>query len=87
MSDYKVVSHDLKDRFSAMLDDYKGDFEEEIVVASLMSHYDRNEGDTDLLWAIDRVLSDYMAPLDYLAWSRAKSLSNLARIDEEDDLI
>ena len=87
MSDYKIVSNDLTDRFTAMLNDYKADFEEEIVVFSLMKYYDLCSGDEDLLWAIDRVLRDYMAPTDFLRWRKARSLSDLIKADQEDGLI
>lgn len=86
MSDYNVVSNDLTDRFTAMLDDYKTDFEEEIVVVSLMKYYDLcskftkidntvDEGvdhDEDLLWAIERVLQDYMTTSDFDSWVRTR---------------
>ena len=68
MTDYKIVSNDLTDRFTAMLNDYKQDFEEEIVVVSLMKYYDLCSGDEDLLWAIERVLQDYMTTHDFDSW-------------------
>lgn len=82
MSDYKIVSNDLTDRFTAMLNDYKHDFEEEIVVVSLMNYYDLCskpvyidntvgeyiDPDEDLLWAIERVLQDYMTTHDFDSW-------------------
>ena len=82
MSDYKIVSSDLTDRFTAMLNDYKNDFEEEIVVVSLMKYYDLCskptkvyntvdewiDPDEDLLWAIERVLQDYMTTSDFDSW-------------------
>lgn len=82
MSDYKIVSNDLTDRFTAMLNDYKADFEEEIVVFSLMRYYDLCSNpvkidntvgeyidpDEDLLWAIERVLQDYMTTHDFDSW-------------------
>lgn len=72
MSDYKIVSNDLTDRFTAMLDDYKHDFEEEIVVVSLMNYYDLCSGDEDLLWAIERVLQDYMTKHDFDSWVKTR---------------
>ena len=82
MSDYKIVSNDLTDRFTAMLNDYKADFEDEIVVFSLMKYYDLCskptkidntvgeyiDPDEDLLWAIERVLQDYMTTHDFDSW-------------------
>lgn len=72
----------ITSRFSKMLKDLEVDCEEEIVVASLMDYYEMcakpdkidntvNEyidPDEDLLWAIERVLQDYMTPKDFNAW-------------------
>lgn len=72
MSDYKVVSGGL--------------FEEEIVVVSLMDYYDlcckpdkvdNTEGeyiepDEYLLWAIERVLQEYMTTHDFDFWVRTR---------------
>ena len=83
MSDYNVtrrVATKITDRFSSMLRNLEDDFEEEIVVCSLMKYYNlcsvpvKDEGgmdmgvDEDLLWAIERILQDFMAPSDFSAW-------------------
>lgn len=68
MSDYKIVSSDL------------------IVVVSLMKYYDLCskptkvdntvdewiDPDEDLLWAIERVLQDYMTTSDFDSWVRTR---------------
>ena len=90
MSDYNVTrdaAGKITDRFSDMLRRLQDDYEDEIVVVSLMRYYEICDEDEDLLWAIDRVLQCYMAPTDYLRWSKAKSLSRLAKIDQEDGLL
>jgi hypothetical protein len=68
------------DRFSRMLRDLEDDSEEEIVVCSLMKYYNlcsipvTDEGgmdmgvDEDLLWAIERILQDFMSTADFNAW-------------------
>jgi len=83
MSDYNVtrrVATKITDRFSNMLRNLEDDFEEEIVVCSLMKYYNlcavpvTDEGgmdmgvDEDLLWAIERILQDFMDPSDFNAW-------------------
>lgn len=47
---------------------------DEIVVKSLQNYYEvcKDSGDEDLLWAIDRVLSDYMEPDSYYEWKKNK---------------
>jgi hypothetical protein len=76
------VATKITDRFSTMLRDLEDDFEEEIVAASLMKYYNMcnkpdkidntvNEyidPDEDLLWAIERVLQDYLNKADFDAW-------------------
>ena len=84
MSDYNVTRRaatKITDRFSSMLRNLEDDFEEEIVVCSLMNYYRlcstsvEDEGgidmgiDADLLWAIERILQDYMAPSDFNDWT------------------
>ena len=72
-----------------------GDLEEEIVVVALMDYYelcnkpDKDEGgdvidpDKDLLWAIDRVLQDFMTSTDYNSWvSTTKLRDDKGRITE-----
>ena len=83
MSDYNAtrrVATKITDRFSSMLRDLEDDFEEEIVVCSLMKYYNmcsipvKDEGgmdmgvDEDLLWAIERILQDYMSSSDFYDW-------------------
>ena len=82
-SDYNVTrsaANQVTERFSRMLRDLEDDFEEEIVVCSLMRYYNlcsvpvKYEGgmdmgvDEDLLWAIERILQDYMSTSDFNAW-------------------
>ena len=83
MSDYNVTrsaANKVTDRFSRMLRDLEDDFEEEIVVCSLMKYHNlcsvpvKDEGgmdmgvDEDLLWAIERILQDFMATSDFNDW-------------------
>ena len=82
-TDYNVTrsaANKITDRFSNMLRDLEDDFEEEIVVVSLMKYYNlcsvpvKDEGgmdmgvDEDLLWAIERILQDFMSTSDFNAW-------------------
>ncbi len=83
MSDYNVTrsaATQVTERFSRMLRDLEDDFEEEIVVWSLMKYHNlcsvpvTDEGgmdmgvDEDLLWAIERILQDFMATSDFNDW-------------------
>ena len=85
MSDYKQTRDAagiITSRFSNMLKNLQEDYEEEIVVVSLMKYYEmcakpdkidntRDEyidPDEDLLWAIERVLQDYMPSRDFNDW-------------------
>ena len=85
MSDYNVtrtIAGKITDRFSNMLRELEDDYEEEVVVVSLMKYHalcskptkiDNTRGeyidpDNDLLWAIERVLSEYMTGADFNAW-------------------
>lgn len=83
MSDYNVTrsaANRVTERFSRMLRDLEDDFEEEIVVCSLMKYHslcsvpvedeDGNDMgvDEDLLWAIERILQDFMATPDFNDW-------------------
>jgi hypothetical protein len=85
MSDYNVTrdaAGKITDRFSNMLRELEDDYEEEVVVVSLMKYHalcskpnkiDNTRGeyidpDEDLLWAIERVLADYMTSADFNAW-------------------
>lgn len=85
MTDYNVtrtIAGKITDRFSNMLRELEDDYEEEVVVVSLMKYHalcskpnkiDNTRGeyidpDEDLLWAIERVLADYMTSADFNAW-------------------
>lgn len=83
MTDYNVtrrVATKITDRFSDMLRNLEDDFEDEVVVSSLMGYYNlccipnKDEGgqlidpDEDLLWAIERVLQDFMSAADFNDW-------------------
>ena len=83
MTDYNVTrsaATQVTDRFSRMLRDLEDDFEEEMVVCSLMKYHSlcsvpvKDEGgmdmgvDEDLLWAIERILQDFMATSDFNDW-------------------
>ena len=83
MSDYNVTrsaANRVTDRFSRILRNLEDDFEEEIVVCSLMKYYnlcsvpvEDEDGmdmgvDEDLLWAIERILQDFMSTADFNAW-------------------
>ena len=92
MTDYNMTRDAaamITDRFSDMLRRLQDDYEDEIVAVSLMKyHYlAKDNGDEDLMQAIDRVLQDYMAATDYLRWRREVNLSDLAKADQEDGLI
>lgn len=89
MSDYNMYLRrdgTLVDRFTRMLNDFRDDFEEEIVVVTLLNYYNMCskpdkidnsdmyiDPDDDLLWAIDRVLQDFMTKDEYNAWSLARA--------------
>jgi len=90
MTDYNVtrdVAGRITDRFSNMLKNLQDDFEEEIVVISLMKYYELCskpdkidntvdeyiEPDEDLLWAIERVLQDFMTTKDFNDWVLTRS--------------
>ena len=82
-TDYNVTrsaAAKVTDKFSRMLRDLEDDFEEEIVVRSLMKYYKlcsvpvTDEGgmdmgvEEDLLWAIECILLEYMSPSDFKEW-------------------
>ena len=80
MSDYNIYLRrdgTLTDRFSKMVEEYLNDFEEEITVVTLLNYYSvcskLDIQDDDLLWAIDRVLQQFMPITDYTAWSAARA--------------
>jgi len=90
MSDYKQTRDAagiITSRFSNMLKNLQDDYEEEIVVVSLMGYYEmcakpdkidntRDEyidPDEDLLWAIERVLQDFMTTDEFNGWVAARA--------------
>lgn len=90
MSDYnmtRTAAGKIVSRFANMLEDLEDDYEEEIVVVSLVKYYDLCDDDEDLLWAIRRVLADYMTPQQLDEWNKRKGLDALAKADVEDDLV
>ena len=74
MSDYKQTrdaAGKITSRFSTMLKNLGDEYEDEIVVVSLMHYYEIcDENDKDLIWAIERILSDYMSPQDFSSWKK-----------------
>jgi hypothetical protein len=83
MSDYKQTrdaAGTITSRFDKMLRNLTDDYEDEIVVVSLMRYYNlclepnKDEGgelidpDTTILEAIERVLEDFMCATDYSDW-------------------
>jgi len=60
----------IAERFAKTLRNLKDDFEEDIVVVSLMEAYDMVDKDEDeeLLRAIERVLEFYMPHSNYQQW-------------------
>ena|SRR6056297_550494 len=70
----RKASSRIAERFSQALRNLKDDFEDDIVVISLMESYkmvDEDE-DEDLLLAIDRVLAFYMEFPDYKRWLKER---------------
>jgi hypothetical protein len=74
MSDYnqtRDAAGKITSRFSTMLKNLGDEYEDEIVVVSLMHYYEIcDENDKDLIWAIERILSDYMSPQDFSIWKK-----------------
>lgn len=80
MSDYNTTrdaANVITTRYEKMLRNLSEDYQDEMVVVSLMNHYSLcYETDTDgvadaddtILSAIERVLEDYMNTSDYNAW-------------------
>jgi len=83
MSDYNTTrdaANVITTRYEKMLRNLSEDYQDEMVVVSLMNHYslcsepDTDEGvlkgevDDTILSAIERVLEDYMSTSDYTAW-------------------
>ena len=60
----------ITSRFDKMLRNLSDDYEDEIVVVSLMRYYSLclNNNDDSILEAIERVLEDYMCTADYSDW-------------------
>jgi len=78
MTDYnetRKASSKMAERFSQTLRNLKDDFEDDIVVVSLMESYkmvDEDE-DEDLLWAIDKVLAFYLTSSEYNLWLNGRN--------------
>ena len=79
MSDYnqtRTVSGEVVSRFANMLRNLEDDFEEEIVVNCLVKYHRMcskpDKPDEDLLWAIERILQDFMTTSQYSEWSKSK---------------
>jgi len=70
MSDYNVTrsaAAKVTDKFSNMLRDLEDDFEEEIVVRSLMKYYKLCSNE-HLMGAIECILLEYMSLSDFNEW-------------------
>jgi len=74
MGDYKQTrdfAGVVTTRFSKILRDLSDDIEEEMVVCTLMNYYSiLDDSDEDLVWAVDRVLQDFMTTEDYNSWKK-----------------
>jgi len=83
MTDYQLTrdaAGNITTRYDKMLRDLRDDYEDELVVVSLIKYYNlcsvpvKDEGgmdmgvDEDLLWAIERILQDYMSTSEFNAW-------------------
>ena len=81
----RKASSYVTDKFRKALENLAYDYEDEIVSKSLMEYYelcskpdkfdhadDWVEPDKDLLWAIDRVLQDFMPYSDYREWVKER---------------
>jgi len=83
MTDYQLTrdaAGNITTRYDKMLRDLRDDYEDELVVGSLIKYYNlcsvlvKDEGgmdmgvDEDLLWAIERILQDYMSTSEFNAW-------------------
>jgi len=83
MNDYQLTrdaAGNITTRYDKMLRDLRDDYEDELVVVSLIKYYNlcsvpvKDEGgmdmgvDEDLLWAIERILQDYMSTSGFNAW-------------------
>lgn len=84
MSDYdqtRKFSGPVTQRFSKMLIDLQDDYEEEITIVTLLNYYnlcnkDMDEVDKDLLWAIERILQDFMTTHDFDHWLQNRGNGN-----------
>jgi len=74
----------LSVKFAEVLKDYQDDYEDEIVVVTLLNYYRMCSGDEDLQWAVERVLQEFMPPNNFLEWQRARALGELAELDKEE---
>ena len=79
MSDMTKVGYTLMDRFEKMMLDHLEDYQEEIVVLSLMKYYDLLAKGPDYVEfyydigiAIERVLEDYMTHYDFELWKKTR---------------
>jgi len=76
MSDYKQTrdfAGMVTTRFSKMLRNMSDDIEEEMVVCTLMNYYNiLDDSDEDLVWAVDRVLQDFMTAEEYNDWRKSR---------------
>jgi len=76
MSDYKQTrdfAGMVTTRFSKMLRNMSDDIEEEMVVCTLVNYYNiLDDSDEDLVWAVDRVLQDFMTTKDYNDWRKSR---------------
>lgn len=81
MSDYqqtRTVSGEIVSRFASMLQNLEDDYEEEIAVAVLMKHYKLAKkysgDDEDLLWAIEKVISEFMHTEEFNKWLKTRDV-------------
>lgn len=88
MSDYQLTrdaAGKITTRYSEMLQQMEDDFEDEVLVQALVKYYDARsepnkidnsddviEPDEDLLWAIDRLLQEFMTHKEYGLWANRK---------------
>jgi len=73
MTDYKTTrdaAGTITTRYEKMLRSLSEDYEDEMVVVSLMKHYNLciDNNDKTILEAIERVLEDYMSHSDFNDW-------------------
>lgn len=80
MTDMTEVGYALMDRFEKMLAQHLEDYQDEMVVISLMKYYDHLAKDLiaqedfyyDIGIAIERVLEDYMTHYDFELWKKTR---------------